>query len=239
MSVARPRKTKTKRVPTLLEDQRARVAALQTLLDFALGRRDYDAVSGVTLMQLRHFGGAKLGPEGPDPEQIKELRGWMLDGFTKVADGEQWIVSLSQFQGMDIVISTNGVSYEDRAGQLNPQRWVLAGLLSNENWRAGRCAWPECNQLFMRKKRGAYCSRRCSVLMRTERMRNPRFRSLEKKANKLGVPLSRLWAKNNDSRSTCPKCGALNLNPLLNKIVVTIICSSCKQPFVAEPRRAK
>jgi hypothetical protein len=49
-----------------------------------------------------------------------------------------------------------------------------AELLSREGRRIKTCAWPLCSRLFVRRKRGAYCSRACSQKARTKRHRDKR-----------------------------------------------------------------
>jgi hypothetical protein len=44
-----------------------------------------------------------------------------------------------------------------------------AELLSQEGRRIRKCAWTDCSRLFVRRKRGAYCSAACSQKARTKR----------------------------------------------------------------------
>jgi hypothetical protein len=70
--------------------------------------------------------------------------------------------------------------------------------------------------------------------MRTKRMRDPEFRKLEARARKLNVPFRKLWA----ARSVCPACGVSNLSRS-SKMTLSIICSGCKQQYVAEAQNGK
>jgi hypothetical protein len=48
---------------------------------------------------------------------------------------------------------------------------AAADLLSSEGRHITHCAGPKCGRLFVRRKRGAYCSRACSQKARTARYR--------------------------------------------------------------------
>jgi hypothetical protein len=52
-----------------------------------------------------------------------------------------------------------------------------AELITAEGMRIERCARPRCNRLFVRRKRGRYCSKRCSQYARTKRYREKRAKS--------------------------------------------------------------
>ncbi len=51
---------------------------------------------------------------------------------------------------------------------------TCANLIQAEGHRIERCARRECGRLFVRVKRGAYCSRQCSQRVRTEKFRSSR-----------------------------------------------------------------
>ncbi len=50
-------------------------------------------------------------------------------------------------------------------------RMAMIDVLAAEGRRLARCSWKPCNKPFVRRKRGAYCSRACS-----QRARQARFR---------------------------------------------------------------
>lgn len=65
-----------------------------------------------------------------------------------------------------------GVGHFELIGEpeeLFPQ--FAADLVAAEGARIAHCERPGCNKLFVRRKRGAYCSRRCSQYVRTKRYR--------------------------------------------------------------------
>jgi hypothetical protein len=48
-------------------------------------------------------------------------------------------------------------------------RMVALDLIAAEGRRVARCSWKPCGTLFVRRKRGEYCSKRCSQRARTRR----------------------------------------------------------------------
>jgi hypothetical protein len=103
-------------------------------------------------------------------EEIIELARQMKQAITKLVAGETWAVWLS-----------SGLMAQLTSPQKGPPRALWAGaydaiviltareLLAAESHRIAKCSGPGCDRLFVRRKRGAYCSKRCSQRARTLR----------------------------------------------------------------------
>jgi hypothetical protein len=83
-----------------------------------------------------------------------------------------WRFDTSRFGHLDRAIETRTFRTYYTGGL--PSVFVMAvmDLLAAEGWRIAKCAWGSCGKLFVRRKRGAYCSRACSQKARTERYRD-------------------------------------------------------------------
>lgn len=86
--------------------------------------------------------------------------------------GTAWHFDMSRFGLLERAIETRTFrTYY--TGDL-PAVFVMAvmDLLAAEGRRIAKCAWGPCGKLFVRRKRGAYCSRACSQKARTKRYRD-------------------------------------------------------------------
>jgi hypothetical protein len=75
------------------------------------------------------------------------------------------------------------------AGRLMPRgkpdllfEHFAAELVAAEGARIAKCQRPQCGQLFVCRKRGAYCSKRCSQYVRTKRYREKQQSSEARRA---------------------------------------------------------
>jgi predicted RNA-binding Zn ribbon-like protein len=103
-------------------------------------------------------------------KEIIELAQQMKQAVTKLVAGETWAFWLS-----------SGLMAQLTSPQKKPPRILWAGayepvvmltareLLAAESHRIAKCNGPGCERLFVRRKRGAYCSKRCSQRARTLR----------------------------------------------------------------------
>ncbi len=228
---------KPKRKITPVEAQRRRLEALTRWFDFIKGKlvvspeQFDDTLLLPTFWSLGGSGsgysltGSTIGQGAdgrwrglPSAEQVEEVKRLIMDGLTKLVDERMWIVSLAE---LEISVTPHGTSYKGARSTLS--QLGVAQLLRTEEWRADRCAW--CGDLFLKKKRGEYCSLRCSQRMRTKRARDPVWRKIDAKARKLGFTIEEYRTAEN---RPCPKCGAKNLTPQKQLIVG---CRKCGALF--------
>jgi CGNR zinc finger len=144
---------------------------LRFFIAFAQG--DHDGRELVRFV-LRELGRGQM--YGLDENQVAELRKWMLGGLGRMAGGLEWVISSAELGTFSIVHGSDRSHYEGGAAV---PKLLLCALLDGANWRIGRCAWPDCGRIFVRKGRGEYCSKECSQRMRTRRFRDPDFRKQE------------------------------------------------------------
>jgi hypothetical protein len=89
---------------------------------------------------------------------------------------------------------------EKRGPWMGPWRSLfliaLADVVRSEHDRLRACSLPECGRLFFRRKRGLYCSRRCSKEQRMRRFRRDPVRYSEKRHQYYVQRLARLKGVN-------------------------------------------
>ena len=132
----------------------------------------YAEVSEFTALSLP--GAAIVFP--PDAAGVMALRRathttiaqWVKEGEVSLVSGEhgQLVHVLSKARG-----PRGPVSYYHGAARAALLE-ACARLLEAEGGRVARCARSGCGRLFVKVKRGAYCSKRCSQSMRTSRFRS-------------------------------------------------------------------
>jgi hypothetical protein len=93
---------------------------------------------------------------------------WVKEGEVSLVSGEhgQFVHVISKARG-----PRGPVSYYHGAARAALLE-ACARLLEAEGGRVARCARSGCGRLFVKVKRGAYCSKRCSQSMRTSRFRS-------------------------------------------------------------------
>ncbi len=109
---------------------------------------------------------------GLTAEEIVEFAQRIRDGMVKLVKGEMWAFALSGLPAVDVSLTSpkhgppQRVYAEDVRGIL-----IMAAMdaLVVESHRLAKCQGPSCERLFVRRKRGAYCSRTCSQRARTLR----------------------------------------------------------------------
>jgi hypothetical protein len=118
------------------------------------------------------------------PTRLARLAGEMRDGigwWMERPPGELQARKLTvKLQWVRTPISSGRFVLQP-LGKLEPCFWwSVYGLLDAEGRRLRRCARrAKCGRIFVKRKRGLYCSRRCSQTARTERWRAHRFKSDE------------------------------------------------------------
>ncbi len=203
---------KPKRKPngkiTLVEAQRRRLDALDRWFRFV---NDELAITPENFRDKLLFPSAwgleQKGIQGftepIEPAEVEEIKVEIANGLKELADKRQWVIPSADLGSFNIVISQLGTSYEgsDRAHAL----LAVSGLLRGDQWRSARCSW--CGKPFLKKKRGEYCSLRCSQRVCTKRIRDPRWKKDEAQAKKLGLTVNELRTAD---KYPCPKCGTKN-----------------------------
>jgi len=134
----------------------------------------------------RRSGGTGL----TNPAEVEGIKMKVADGLKVLAEGRQWIIRGADLGHFDVVISELGTSYE--GGARARSLLGIADLLQGGGWRSAACSW--CGKLFLKKKRGTYCSLICSQRMRTFKVRDPRSSRVIASAKKDGVPIA-AWLK--------------------------------------------
>ena len=107
-----------------------------------------------------------LSDDGPKEERGPEHRS------TPWYRGPAWHFDLSRFGHLVRAIETRTFRTYYTGGL--PAVFVMAvmDLLAAEGRRIAKCALVPCGKLFVRRKRGAYCSPACSQKARTGRLRD-------------------------------------------------------------------
>lgn len=98
------------------------------------------------------------------------LRDEVARGFRQVARGEQWRLPPERLAGHEHIAVAGRIQYQAPARAL----FLLAceRLLSlPDGQRLKVCDGPGCDRLFIRQKRGAYCSAKCWRIERARRTR--------------------------------------------------------------------
>jgi len=188
--------------------QHRKVEGLERLLAFSEGRKKETAISLAQFASTALLGSTASrsvasGSDALDNKGIEEFREWVLDGFTRMADAKRWQIS-SRELGDYIIEPGNGRRIVDPTGNALLRLAVLE-LLMHEDWRVGRCAYPPCGNLFIRKKAGLFCSLKCSQIARQIRRFDPeRARNLENLKPAPPSPLKQLVDAENLFRAECP-----------------------------------
>jgi len=250
----------------LLEDQRLGIDALERWFQFVNGEREIDELNfGDELLfptawarRFRRAGYSVRTP--PSIADVEDIRVEIEHGLRLLADGHDWVINGAELQDCDIVITPIGIAHEGTVKALS--LLGIAGLLSGEEWRAGDCAW--CGKLFLKKKRGEYCSKRCSQALRTFKTRNKALTSYRKpgrkpgtlvrmklwelrckQAKEAGLPIAKLVRQERGITerfiTTCPVCRHEFESP---ELWTTVQCAECKSAdrksfFVAGPLNSK
>src|SRR5208282_232672 len=202
-------KRKPKSQISLVEAQRRRLDALDRWFQFVNDPRAITPENfKYELLFATAWGleqkGIQVLTKPLDRAEVEEIRMEIADGLKELADKREWIIPSAKLGSFNIVISQLGTSYEGtgRAHSL----LGISGLLRGDQWRAARCSW--CGKLFLKKKRGTYCSLNCSQRVRTKRVRDPRWKKDEAQAEKLRITVNELRTAD---KCPCPKCGVINL----------------------------
>jgi len=114
---------------------------------------------------------ARLGSLGMTAEEIVEFAQRIRDALVKLIGGEMWAFANSGLQ-VDISLTSpkHGPPQRVYSGDMRGIL-IMAALdaLVVESHRLAKCQRPGCERLFVRRKRGSYCSKRCSQRARTLR----------------------------------------------------------------------
>jgi hypothetical protein len=112
--------------------------------------------------------GASLGLKA---KELDDLSAKLRAGFDALLAGAMWLLSIENLTA-NLTSPRHGPPRAFYAGELSAVLTMAArDLLAHEAGRIARCAAPDCSRLFVRQKRGAYCSKRCSQRARTLRHR--------------------------------------------------------------------
>lgn len=97
----------------------------------------------------------------------EKLQRWVKEGRLQI----NWSELGSDFARVVVKSSRTGDTLNRYQGIQGGFLMACGDLIEREGSRIARCQGPGCDRLFVRRKRGNYCSRRCSQRMRSERFR--------------------------------------------------------------------
>jgi hypothetical protein len=106
------------------------------------------------------------------PDAIADLRTLTAQGLKDFLspDGTGWTTPPLPPVPMNIQRSANGRTHVVYSLNLKAAFIsTVAALLGAEGWRVQHCPRPGCGRLFVKRKRGLYCSPKCAALVRTQR----------------------------------------------------------------------
>ena len=105
------------------------------------------------------------------PKEMGDLAGQLNAAIRGLLDGQPWMLTVGK---TGLVWRAVTQSFTPSWGGDRREIFLMAALdlLVAEGSRISRCAWEPCGKLFVRRKRGAYCSRSCSQKARTAKYRD-------------------------------------------------------------------
>ena len=110
-------------------------------------------------------------PLGLSANQLASLSTDLRANLDRWLAGGLWVIPIENLRAL-LTSPRHGPPRASYAGELGPILMMASrDLLAREARRIARCAGPDCSRLLVRRKRGAYCSTRCSQRARTLRHR--------------------------------------------------------------------
>lgn len=108
---------------------------------------------------------------GLTADELVEVSRQVKQAIEKLLAGDMWVLWLDRGKlSANLTSPKHGRPQAYYAGDSDLVLMLaVRELLASEGSRIAKCGGPGCEQLFVRRKRGSYCSKRCSQRARTLR----------------------------------------------------------------------
>jgi hypothetical protein len=158
---------------------RSDLARLEALLAFAQTRfdspdnDDYDP--DALAAEVRVIAAQTPGPvrrhEALPIEALSALARELMDGLRNLSRGAGWKIPLRNAGRLIVPRASAGHGFENRYIADLRTRFLIgaADLLIAEGWRVRTCARQGCGRMYVRHKRGKFCSKSCQRKVMSER----------------------------------------------------------------------